>query len=93
MCTYKNCEGWTRRDCLQLGLGMLAGGTFVDLLRARSLAATNRSTRAPSPPVPSLTHTGVAVAVLPVTLIDDDATVSKIVSQTWRRRECPGATP
>jgi hypothetical protein len=43
--------------------------------------------------VPSLTHTGVAVAVLPVTLIDDDATVSKIVSQTWRRRECPGATP
>ena len=50
--------------------------------RARSLAATKRSTRAPSPPVPSLTHTGVAVAVLPVTLIDDDATVSKIVSQT-----------
>ncbi len=39
MSTYKNCEGWTRRDCLQLGLGMLAGGTFVDLLRARSLAA------------------------------------------------------
>lgn len=39
MATHKNCEGWTRRDCLQLGLGMLAGGTFVDLLRARSLAA------------------------------------------------------
>jgi Protein of unknown function (DUF1501) len=29
----RNCEGWSRRDCLKLGLGCLAGGGFVDLLR------------------------------------------------------------
>lgn len=34
----KNCEGMTRRDCLQLGLGMLGGAGFVDLLRLRGMA-------------------------------------------------------
>ena len=29
----RNCEGLSRRDCLQLGVGCLAGGSFVDLLR------------------------------------------------------------
>jgi hypothetical protein len=41
MSIRKNCEGMTRRDCLQLGLGALAGGGFVNLLRAR--AASDRS--------------------------------------------------
>ena len=34
MSVNRNCEGFSRRDCLQLGLGVLAGGGFVDLLRA-----------------------------------------------------------
>ena len=33
MAVTKNCAGMTRRDCLQLGLSVLAGGSFVDLLR------------------------------------------------------------
>lgn len=33
MALYKNCEGVSRRDCLQLGFGTLAGGGFVNLLR------------------------------------------------------------
>ena len=35
MALHKNCQGSTRRDCLQLGLGVLAGGGLVDLLRMR----------------------------------------------------------
>jgi len=35
---FKNCEGITRRDCLQIGLGAGLGG-FVSLLRARAAAA------------------------------------------------------
>ncbi len=39
MAGYRNCDGWTRRDCLQLGLsGLLAGG-FVGALRAVGQAA------------------------------------------------------
>ena len=34
MSLHRNCEGITRRDCLQLGLGVLAGGSFVNLLPA-----------------------------------------------------------
>ena len=34
-----NCEGTTRRDCLQLGLGALLGGGFVDALRLRAMAS------------------------------------------------------
>lgn len=34
MSRYRNCEGISRRNCLQLGLGALAGGaSLVDLLR------------------------------------------------------------
>jgi hypothetical protein len=35
MAMWKNCEGVRRRDCLQLGIGALLGGGFVDALRAR----------------------------------------------------------
>lgn len=43
----RNCEGVTRRDCLQLGLGALAGASFVDLLRMSGQANEN------SPAVPT----------------------------------------
>lgn len=33
MSIHRNCEGATRRDCLQLGLGALAGGGLIDMLR------------------------------------------------------------
>lgn len=39
MSIYRNCQGITRRDCLQLGLGALAGGGLVNLLRLQAQAA------------------------------------------------------
>ncbi len=39
MAVHRNCQGMTRRDCLQLGLGALAGSGLVDLLRMRARAA------------------------------------------------------
>lgn len=39
MQTNRNCEGFTRRSTLQLGLAGLAGGGFVDLLRLRAESA------------------------------------------------------
>ncbi|MEK6236563.1 MAG: DUF1501 domain-containing protein, partial [Planctomycetales bacterium] len=45
---YRNCAGVTRRGCLQLGLGSLAGGSFLDLLRARTLAADKNSNQRPT---------------------------------------------
>ncbi|HTM54982.1 MAG TPA: DUF1501 domain-containing protein [Pirellulales bacterium] len=39
MALHTNCAGVTRRDCLKLGLAVAAGGSFVDLLRLRALAA------------------------------------------------------
>lgn len=38
-----NCEGFTRRHCLQLGLGTLAGGGLVNALRLRGDAAATVS--------------------------------------------------
>ncbi len=35
MSVYRNCEGFSRRDCLQLGLGALMGGGLAGSLRAR----------------------------------------------------------
>ena len=35
-----NCQGVSRRHCLQLGLGAALGGGFVDLLRLRAEAAS-----------------------------------------------------
>ena len=39
MAMQRNCEGATRRDCLQLGLGGVLGGGLASLLRARASAA------------------------------------------------------
>ncbi len=39
MPTHTNCNGVSRRDCLQLGLGALLGGGLLTALRARGLAA------------------------------------------------------
>src|SRR3954453_16495571 len=36
---HTNCNGVSRRDCLQLGLGTLLGGGLVTALRARGFAA------------------------------------------------------
>ena len=40
-----NCNGMTRRNCLQLGLGALAGAGLGDLLRLRAQAAGNGEAR------------------------------------------------
>jgi hypothetical protein len=40
MAAHTNCAGMTRRDCLRLGLGALAGGGLVPALRLRARAAT-----------------------------------------------------
>ena len=42
MSWQRNCEGGTRRDCLQLGLGVLAGGGLIDLLRLVGQANDSR---------------------------------------------------
>jgi len=39
MSQHKNCNGLTRRDCLQLGLGTLFGGGLVNALRMQALGA------------------------------------------------------
>ncbi|MBS0211238.1 MAG: DUF1501 domain-containing protein [Planctomycetes bacterium] len=41
MAIHRNCAGISRRDCLQLGIGALAGGGLLDLLRLRTEAATS----------------------------------------------------
>lgn len=49
MSRYTNCEGISRRDCLQLGLGAMLGGGFVNALRLRGqAAATGDSVRRPT---------------------------------------------
>lgn len=47
MTTHRNCEGFSRRDCLQLGVASLAGGSFVDLLRLSSQAGETASPHSP----------------------------------------------
>lgn len=37
--SHQNCEGFSRRDCLQLGLGGLLGGGLVGALQATALAS------------------------------------------------------
>jgi hypothetical protein len=45
MVGHRNCEGFSRRSCLQLGLGSLLGGGLTNVLRLRSSAAeTNQPT-------------------------------------------------
>src|SRR4026209_2661311 len=41
MTTHRNCEGITRRDSLQLGLGGLLAGGLVGALRGTAAAAVN----------------------------------------------------
>ena len=40
-----NCEGFTRRDCLQLGLGGLMAGGLTGMLRATALAKADKTIR------------------------------------------------
>jgi len=44
MASHRNCEGITRRDCLELGLTTLVGGGLVSALRLRGLAASQGQT-------------------------------------------------
>jgi hypothetical protein len=48
MTTHRNCEGFTRRDCLKLGLGGLLAGGFVGALRATASAAASSTLKAKS---------------------------------------------
>ncbi len=48
MTVRKNCEGTTRRDCLQFGLGALLGSGLVDSLRVRGEAAKQDGGPAPT---------------------------------------------
>lgn len=49
MASHKNCAGMTRRDCLQLGLSVLAGGGLSNLLRMTAQAAGTPSGPARAP--------------------------------------------
>ena len=43
---HRNCDGLTRRNCLQLGLGAAFGAGLTDLLRLRSTAADSSALKA-----------------------------------------------
>src|SRR4029079_13782289 len=43
MTTHRNCEGFSRRDCIKLGLGGLLSGGLVGALRATASAASSKS--------------------------------------------------
>lgn len=45
MSLFQNCAGMKRRDCLQLGLGALLGGTFLDALRWQTEARADDGTK------------------------------------------------
>src|SRR5688572_2127894 len=45
MATHRNCQGFSRRDCLKLGLGGLLSGGFVGALRGTALAAADAPAR------------------------------------------------
>ena len=45
MTIHRTCDGIGRRDCLKLGLGALAGGSFVNALGARSFANGNSAAK------------------------------------------------
>lgn len=48
MALHMNCAGFTRRDCLRLGLTTLLGGGLVDALRVRALASATAAPAAKS---------------------------------------------
>lgn len=39
MTTWRNCEGYSRRDCLRLGLSGLIGGGLAGALRSQARAS------------------------------------------------------
>src|SRR5262245_41713559 len=43
MASHTNCRGMSRRDCIKLGLGALAGAGFTDRVRLRARANEGRS--------------------------------------------------
>jgi len=48
MTIQRNCEGTTRRDCIQFGIGGLLGGSLVNTLRARGASTESSTGPAPS---------------------------------------------
>lgn len=46
MAIYENCRGITRRDCIRLGLGALAGTGLSQMLRLQAQASESRSIQA-----------------------------------------------
>ena len=47
MSVWKNCDGFTRRDSLKLGLGGLFGASLLDVLRLKGLSAEGARSIAP----------------------------------------------
>src|SRR4051812_5770747 len=45
MSVHQNCAGMRRRDCLQLGLGSLLGGSFIEALKWRTEARADDGSR------------------------------------------------
>lgn len=41
MTIHRNCDGYSRRDCLKLGLGALVGGGLAGALQAQAIAGPN----------------------------------------------------
>jgi uncharacterized protein (DUF1501 family) len=48
MAIHTNCQGMTRRDCLGLGINILAGGSLASLLRFQAQAAESAPARKPA---------------------------------------------
>lgn len=48
MSMHRNCQGATRRDCLQLGLGTLLAGGLVGALRAKAMGAEEKAALTPA---------------------------------------------
>jgi len=48
MSQHKNCEGVSRRNCLQLGLGTFLGGGLATALRAQGVSAAEQNHRVPA---------------------------------------------
>ena len=54
MTMHKNCEGFSRRDCLKLGLGGLLSGGLIGALRASARAEVSPIRQAKRPTLPSI---------------------------------------
>lgn len=49
--SYRNCQGLSRRNCLQLGLGAFLGTGIADLLRLQAMAAGDQAAGASAAPL------------------------------------------